>query len=274
MHSVWYTIAEVGATGGLCPEFQQKVSEHDLQTGNDDMCNKIDLAGIRIDDCGLEEALQKVDFYFNNECMNTIETVTMKTIVAAGEDEKVRVCLEQTDLVLAGDKEILEMAGISSARRIQEVEDREFFHSFMSLAIQQEKTFFLLSQTEEEIEELQIFLEDLFDGKVQICGQYALDSCVGDEDDVINEINTVSPEIILSTLPTPKQEHFLRCHIGKFHARVWYGISAEYDVTESRRGLKVWLKKMQVRYKMKHQIQFYEHTSPENMVKKEEMHKK
>ncbi len=219
------------------------------------MCKRVDLAGVRIDDCTVQEAIQSADIYLNNECMNTIETVTMKTVVAAAEDEKVRVCLEEADMVLAGDKEILEMAEITSEDRIAEVEDRQFFQEFMSLAIRYGKTFFLLAQTEEEIDDLESFLQDLYDNQVKVCGRYALDCCIGDEADVINEINSVSPGVILSTLPTPKQEHFLRRHLGKFHASVWYGISAEYDVTESRRGLKVWLKKMQVRYKMRQQIQ-------------------
>lgn len=235
--------------------FWDATENKELQTGNSNMGKRVDLAGVRIDDYAVREAIQAADAYFNNECMNTIETVTMKTVVLAGEDETVRVCLEQADMVLAGDKEILEMAEVDSEERIAEVEDRQFFQEFMSLAIRYEKTFFLLAQTQEEIDDLEAFLQDLYDEQVKISGRYALDSCVGDEAAVINEINSISPGVILSTLPTPKQEHFLHRHLGKFHANVWYGISAEYDVTESRRGLKVWLKKMQVRYKMRQQIQ-------------------
>ena len=75
------------------------------------MNKKMDLAGVRIDDYSVREAMRKIEIFLNNECMNTVETITMKTIVAAGKDESVRECLEKMDLVMAADKEILELAG-------------------------------------------------------------------------------------------------------------------------------------------------------------------
>lgn len=228
------------------------------------MMKKMDLAGVRIDDYNIREAMRKVEIYLNNESMNTVETITMNTIVAAGEDEEVRQCLEKMDLVIAGEKEILELAGVVSSQRIREVEDREFFYEFMKRAVRNHQTFFLLSQTEEEIRELDAFLQDLYDNRVQICGQYAFEDCLGDEADIVNEINGVSPRIILSTLPTPEQEHFLHRHQGMFNAKIWYGISAEYDVTESRRGLKAWLKKLQCRFKVRQRVQSYENPEEED----------
>lgn len=103
--------------------------------------------------------------------MNTVETVTMKTIVAAGRDETVRECLEKMDLVMAADKEILEMAGIVLPERIREIEEKEFFYEFMKRAVRNHQTFFLLSETEPEMEVFLDFLNDLYGDRIQICGQ-------------------------------------------------------------------------------------------------------
>ena len=51
------------------------------------MQSREELAGVRVDDCSLREALRKIETYLNNEYMNTVEIINMKTIVAAGEDE-------------------------------------------------------------------------------------------------------------------------------------------------------------------------------------------
>lgn len=228
------------------------------------MNKKMDLAGVRIDDYSVCQAMRKVEIFLNNECMNTVETVTMKTIVAAGRDETVRECLEKMDLVMAADKEILEMAGIVLPERIREIEEKEFFYEFMKRAVRNHQTFFLLSETEPEMEVFLDFLNDLYGDRIQICGQYVFDNCQGDEADIVNEINSVSPKVILSILPTPEQEHFLHRHQGMFNAKVWYGISQEYDVTESNRGLKSWLKKKRYGYQLRQKVQSHENPEEEN----------
>ena len=228
------------------------------------MNKKMDLAGVRIDDYSVREAMRKIEIFLNNECMNTVETVTMKTIVAAGRDDAVRECLEKMDLVMAADKEILEMAGILLPERIREIEEKEFFYEFMKRAVRNHQTFFLLSQTDAEMERLQEFLQDLYEERIRICGQYVFDNCQGDEADIVNEINSVSPGIILSILPTPEQEHFLHRHQGMFNAKIWYGIGKEYDVTESNKGLKSWLKKKRYGYQLRQKVQSHENPEEEN----------
>ena len=47
------------------------------------MAKRAELAGVRIDDCGLWEALQDIDACLENEGISVVETINMKTIVAA-----------------------------------------------------------------------------------------------------------------------------------------------------------------------------------------------
>lgn len=218
----------------------------------------MELAGVRIDDFGVREALARAEEYLDNETVDLIETVTMKTVAAAAGDEKIRACLKEMTMVLPGDKEILQMAGIDSEERIREVEERLFFYEFMKLAIEHRKTFFVLSGTEKELEELLRFLYFLYGDEISICGQCALSSRTGEEEDLINEINGALPGVILSTLPSPRQEYFLQAHKNEIHAEVWYGISAEYDLTQSRKGLRTWLKKRESRFQMQRQMEEYE----------------
>ena len=71
------------------------------------MSSRKELAGVRIDICSLREALHKIEHYMESEGLHTAETVSMKTVVTAGEDEQVRQCLDVMDLVIPSDKEIL-----------------------------------------------------------------------------------------------------------------------------------------------------------------------
>lgn len=218
------------------------------------MSNTITYAGVRIDSYSVREAIQKAEEFFDNGRVNTIETISMKTLVAAAEDEKIRDCLRGVDLVIPGDKEILELAEDIPQEYIRETEERLFFYEFMKLAAEKGKSCYLLSRTAEDAQELSRLLEYLYGDRIRICGSCALSSYTGEEEDIINEINGALPDMILSILTSPKQEYFLREHVHKIPACVWYGIGAENDVTDSRQGLKTWFNKQKSRYKMRRML--------------------
>ena len=51
-----------------------------------------------------------------------------------------------------------------------------------------------------------------------------------DEDvEIINQINSVQPDIIWVGLSTPKQEYWMSEHIGKVNAQVLAGVGAAFD---------------------------------------------
>ena len=50
------------------------------------------------------------------------------------------------------------------------------------------------------------------------------------------EINALTPDMILSVLPSPDQEHFLMENCEKLSAGLWYGIGS-WDFTKRRQGL-------------------------------------
>lgn len=70
------------------------------------MSSRKELAGVRIDICSLREALHKIEHYIQEDGLHAVEAVSMKTVVTAGEEEEVRQCLEDIDLVIPSDKEI------------------------------------------------------------------------------------------------------------------------------------------------------------------------
>lgn len=43
---------------------------------------------------------------------------------------------------------------------------------------------------------------------------------------MVNEINALTPDMILSVLPSPDQEHFLMENCEKLSAGLWYGIGS------------------------------------------------
>ena len=76
--------------------------------------------------------------------------------------------------------------------------------------------------------------------KCEIVGMEALDECTGATDAVVNEMNAVAPDVILSIIPSPQQEHFLMENREKISAELWYGIGKiELGKARSRLALKI-----------------------------------
>ena len=76
--------------------------------------------------------------------------------------------------------------------------------------------------------------------KCDIGGMEALDECSGATDAVINEINALAPDVVLSIIPSPQQEHFLMENREKISAELWYGLGKiELGKKRSRLALKI-----------------------------------
>lgn len=222
------------------------------------MINRKELAGVRVDNCNLQEALRKIDIYLNNECMNTVEAISMKTFVAAGENEMVRQCLDMMDMVVPADKEILQELGITDRQWEQEVQESALLYEFLRRIQYGHKSLFLLTDTSERMGYLRDYLKETFGERLYICGSYVFEEYPGDAENVVNEINSVTPHVILSALSTPLQEEFIFEHRLMLNAKIWFGIGAECDLLNQTRSPRRLYRRILVKHKMRRQIQSYE----------------
>lgn len=191
------------------------------------MVKKLDILGISLDNYTVREAMLRIEVCWNNTIMSTVETISMDTLVKAQSDELVKNCIENLDLAIICDKEILKAAGIVSSQRMKETMENEFPKEFLRRAARNKRTAYLLGESGEQIGLLQGFLNEHYE-RLKIAGVYALSECGGDYDTVINEINIATPDVILSVLPTPAQEYFLKEHKEKLNAKIWYGLGTNY----------------------------------------------
>lgn len=207
------------------------------------MIKKIEILGMNLDNYTVREAMLQVEVYLNNATMNTIENISMEMLVKAQNDEVLKECIEQLDLAIISEKEILKAAGVVSAQRMRETVDNEFVRGFMKRIERNNRTAYLLGNTSMQIQKLQEFLAQNYP-KLKVSGAYALEDCTGDFDNIINEINIAEPDVIFSVLPTPQQEYFLKDNVGKFNAKIWYGLGENYAQKRGVPGVAGFAKKL------------------------------
>lgn len=187
------------------------------------MIKKIDVLGLSLDNYTVREAIRQVETYLSNNVLNTIECISMQMLIQAEEDEVLRNVIQSLDLAVIGEKEILQATKSSSMQRIRETEENDFFFEFFKRVERNRKSVFLIGESKEKVEELRTELQQEFH-KIVIVGSYATEDCVGALDAVINELNATTPDVIVSVLPTPVQEHFFWEHKEKMNANIWYGM--------------------------------------------------
>lgn len=220
------------------------------------MIKKIEILGMRLDNYTVREAILQLDTYLNTTVLNIIETVTMKQLMMAGENPKIRECIEQADLSLIGEREILAEAGCLSIQRTREVRDRDFMREFLRRIVRNQKRVFFIAMTRTDVEQMQELLTEENPG-LTVVGSFAIEDCVGDLDYAVNEINGATPDIVISGMTSPFEEEFVLEHKDKIGVSVWYGAGGVFHKkpgilkTDSLRNL-------MLRFRLHHTVSRYQ----------------
>ena len=219
------------------------------------MIKKIDIMGILLDDYTVREALHQIESFSDDNVLRSIESISMQMLMEAEKDEELRNAISSLDLAIVGQKEILEVAGVGTMQRIKETEENDFFYEFLKRLERNHKRLFLLGETEEKNNRIKEKLIEQYP-QLSIVGEYALENCIGDQAAIINEMNAATPDLVLSALPSPTQEHFFWEHKDKINARIWYGVG---DVEiDGRMGVKKMVTSLLHRGRLKSSIEKYE----------------
>lgn len=199
------------------------------------MIKEIIVAGIKLYNYNVVENLTKITKNLEANVFTTIEEIDMKTVLLAKENESVKEMLESLEVTVFAETDILDAVGQATILRKAEIERREFFFQLMKMIERNGYTVYILGETEKEVAETCQYIADEF-SRIKVIDKVALENVQGGEDGIINEINLLAPDVILSVLPSPMQEKFLKEHKSMFLTKIWYGIGAG-KIAGTRRNL-------------------------------------
>lgn len=206
------------------------------------MEKKINVLGVEIDNYLTDDSNPFINEYLDNDCMNTISIIQIPTLLRAVDEEEFREYIENMDLTIVGDKAILEAAGLIDERKLKEAEDGEFIVQFFRNVIMRKKTIFILGEKEQDIDKYMKVVTKNHIG-LNIAGKYAISGYDQDCDSIVNEINSVAPDVILSILSSPFQEKFVSENKSKISAKVWIGLGDYLQFTDLKPNMN-WLSKL------------------------------
>ena len=187
------------------------------------MSEKINVLDVEINELTAKEALRESIRYMESEPVNIIEMVTVDSLMQLSSVQNLIEDVRYFDLMLAGDKTILEAADVTERKILQETENGTYLKLFIRYLHKNHKRVYLLVESEEEGENLYQYLEERYSG-IQIAGLAKVSANDRADDMLVNDINGSEVDCVLSALSAPLQEEFIVKNKGVLNARVWLGI--------------------------------------------------
>ena len=198
------------------------------------MDNRVRVIDVNIDLASAKEAMKVSLEYLDTEPMNVVELVTAETLLLAKQNGELKAAVEQSDLILAGQKEILEAAGVGDARLLREAGACAYLKMYLKYLHRIRARLYLLAGTEEELLLQREYLSSRYRG-IQLAGGSAGSEYGGSaaDDMLVNAINGSESDCVLATLPAPGRELFAVRNRERINARMWLGTD---DVMKTSRA--------------------------------------
>lgn len=194
---------------------------------------EISVLGITMTDYSLREALRAAEEFLESGPLNTMCFLNKELLMKAKDDVSLRNAVQSMDVLLVGNTDILLAGGIATGSRKKEVKENFLMRELLKRLAKEKRKIFLLGESDQALVELRTKLLDI-DSGLTFFGSFAFDGPEVSELAIINEINSVVPDVIISLLPSPKQELLMSRNAGMINARLW--LSLQQEVLEVKKG--------------------------------------
>jgi len=197
------------------------------------MRKTVDILGIPVDAITMEEAVKKVGEFLEAGRTYAIYTPNAEIMMAAQRDPELGEILKKSDMLIA------DGAGVVLASKIlgRPVPEKV---SGVDLVTEVIKTYsrngircFLFGAKPGVAQEAAVNLVRDYPGII-IAGCRDGYFTEEEDDDILDEINRSSPDILLVALGAPKQEKWIFSHLDRLNAKVCIGVGGTIDILSGR----------------------------------------
>lgn len=219
------------------------------------MEKRINIFDVEIDGFTAKAAMKAAVEYMQSESINTIEIVTLDMLMRGQDSPEWKEETKEIDLVLPGEKEILEAAEVLDKSLLKDVTNKMFLKMFLRYLQRNRKRIFLIADSMQELENLRQALEKYNRGII-VVGTGILDAEGKAKEEVINDVNGAETDCIFSVLPSPQQEAFIVQNRNLLNARVWLGCGRTLAQNYGERpagGVRRFIIKKMFRYRVEKQ---------------------
>lgn len=217
------------------------------------MSDKIQISDLIIDNYTAKDAMKLVVDYMNTEVLNVVEMITLSTLGEVANQEELQRQISEFDITFAGDNAILQAAGVDDARRLRASESLLFVKLAMHFLHKNKSRVFLLAEQADTLQKLRETIEEDY-ASIQIVETATIEEHGASDDMILNRINGVEADCIISILPSPIQENFIIRNKSLLNAKLWLGFGNWFSKVEKEHSFVGKIKKMLAKQILKKEI--------------------
>ena len=224
------------------------------------MTEKISIFDVEISCIKAKEAMMQAIEFMKGDSVNTIELVSMESLMKEHENPEWKKKVSMQDLVLPGSVEILEAAKTDDARLLRETDNKLFLRMFLKYLQKNHHKIYLLSASQEELVKAEEALARYNQG-IRVVGDAVIHLEDGELTDadrihgIVNAVNGSEADCILSVLPSPAQEDFIEQNRALIDTRVWIGCGSVLMRSFGDRKMTSRIKRMLVKKVFRYKVE-------------------
>jgi|GEM_PF-1935705 len=187
---------------------------------------EISVLGISMRDLSLREGLRECDGFMKSGSLSTICFLNTDLLMKAKDDDALRDAIQGMDMLVAGSTDILLSGGVTARSRIKEVKGNFFLRELLKRFAREKKKIFIIGNSDDELVLMREKLLQFASG-ITFFGSFIYGENEVSGDAIINAVNSVLPDVIISLVESPAQELLMEHSRMMVNSRVWIALRPE-----------------------------------------------
>ncbi len=180
---------------------------------------QIDLLGLKLQDCSVREAMRLLNEYMNGSVCNRMDFVTHELLLSASENSELASYIQNADMTVFTSPDILAAANMLGRAREREIESKLFLKGMLRKFSKEKRKLYLITPSSEITNTLRNELCAINE-ELTFCGVSVTGNPDGDMDSIVNDINSVIPDVVIIRLAAGQGERFMALNAMKINSKL------------------------------------------------------
>ena len=164
---------------------------------------------------------QKIEGYLENDQLNVVLLASSQLFREAAENEYLRKLITRADALVPGEKTVLSLHHADLLQKGGIIVNYNSLVNVLEYLKKAHYTAYIVARQQNEIDYIRHFFKER-EYNISVVGERMEQEF--EDDAIINEINSLSPDILLVDLDTPLQEMWIMEHSTKVNVRLCVGL--------------------------------------------------
>lgn len=205
--------------------------------------DSVNLLGLKIDRVSMGEALETIERHIAEKSPCHVVTADASMVVQARRDPELAAIVQNAHLVTPDGAGLLWASKLLGCRILHRVSGVDLVAELARLSARRGYRLYLFGAGPEIASFAAMNLQERFAG-AQIAGTRHGFFTPEDEPEIVREIASTKPDVLLVALGIPKQEKFIARYKNELGASVLIGVGGSFDVYSGRvKRAPVWMQK-------------------------------